>query len=102
MKHIETMEYIKNNLIRTDLSPNQQDLYDFMGAEQYIQFCEYFGGTCSLPVYKIDTLKKAIEKRKLEEDLDLYRSGYASIKQLAKMHQVSESTVYKLLSEGRN
>ena len=102
MNHDETIKYIKKNLHRGDLSPNQQDLYDFMGAEQYIKFCEYFGGTCSLPVYKIDTLKKAIEKRKLKEDLDLYRSGHASIKQLAKMHQVSEGTVYKLLSEGRN
>ena len=101
MNHDETVKYIKNNLCRDDLSANQQDLFDFMGAERYIEFCEYFGGTCSLPVYKIDTLKRAIEKRKLKDDLNLYRSGCVSIKQLAKMHQVSESTVYNILSEGK-
>lgn len=98
MNHDETIQYIKNNLHRGDLSANQQDLFDFMGAERYVEFCEYFGGTSSLPVYKVETLKKAIEKRKLLEDLVLYRSGCVSIKQLAKMHQISESTVYHILS----
>lgn len=101
MNRDETMQYIKNNLRRDDLSANQQDLFDFLGTERYIEFCEYFGGTSSLPVYKIDTLKKAIEKRKLMEDLDIYRSGIVSIKQLAKMHQISESTVYHILSRSK-
>lgn len=100
MNHDELIKYIRNNLRRDDLSTVQQDLYDFMGAEKYIEFCDYFGGS-HVFVYMIDTLKKAIEKRKLKEDLDLYKSGFANVKQLAKMHQVSDGTVYKLLSEGK-
>ncbi len=99
MSNNKIIKYIKNNLCRDDLSSNQQELFDFLGAERYIEFCEEFGGTCSISVCKIDTIRKAIEKRKLIEDLDLYRSGCISIKQLAKMHQVSESTVYHILSE---
>lgn len=97
MNHDEVIKYIRNNLRRDDLSAGQQELFNLMGAERYIEFCEHFGGTSSLPVYKIDTLKRAIEKRKLQEDLDLYKSGHMSIKQLAKIHQVSESTVYNIL-----
>lgn len=100
MKENEELRYINDNLRREDLSPAQQELYDYLGRERYIDFCSYFGGT-NLSVYKLDTLKRRIGKRRLKEDLSLYRSGCVSLSQLARMYQITERTVYLILAEGK-
>ena len=97
MKHTEMLEYVRNNLHRDDISPLQQDLYDFLGAERYIEFCDQFGGMNAFYVNKMETLRTAIAKRKILEDKDLYESKCISTKQLAMMHDVSISTVYNIL-----
>ncbi len=100
MKENEELRYINDNLRREDLSPAQQELYDYLGRERYIEFCESFGGI-SLVVSKLETLRKTIVKRQILEDMDLYESGKIGLKQLAKMHNVSSSTVYNILKEGK-
>lgn len=90
------IEYIKNNLRKEDLSVMQQELCDCLGIEHYIELCDSFGGA-SITIATIETLRKAIVKRKIWEDRILYESGAVKIQQLAKMHNVCESTVYNIL-----
>lgn len=100
MKENEELRYIKDNLRREDLSPVQQDLYDVIGIEKYLELCDSFGGS-AITLCKLETLRKTIAKRLILEDRDLYDSGMVRITQLAKIHSVCESTVYNILREGR-
>ncbi len=96
----EELRYIKEHLRREDLSPVQQDLYDVLGAEQYLELCDHFGGS-NITICKLETLRKTIAKRLILEDRKLYETGKVRIPQIAKMHNVSESTVYNILTEGK-
>ena len=96
---IHDIEYIQDNLQKEDLSEWQQVLYDFLGAEKYVELCRQFGGISTFSVNTIKTLEMTIKKRKIRADLDLYRSGDMSIKEIAIIHNVSQSTVYNMLAE---
>lgn len=95
------IEYIKNNIRREDLSIVQQELYDCLGIELYTELVCSFGGS-NITVPTLETLRKAIAKRKIREDRSLYESGEIRIPQLAKLHNVCESTVYNILKEDKN
>lgn len=96
----EDLRYVKENLRRDDLSPIQQDLYDVLGIEQYLELCDHFGGS-NITLCKLETLRKAIAKRLILEDRELYENGRVRIPQIAKMHNISESTVYNILTGGK-
>lgn len=94
------IEYIKNNLQKEDLSVMQQELYDCLGMEYYMKLCNSFSGA-TITVATMETLRKSIAKRKIREDRSLYESGVIGINKLAKIHNVSSTTVYNILKEER-
>ncbi len=97
----EDLRYIKENLRREDLSPVQRDVFDVLGIQKYLELCDSLGGS-SFTLCKLETLKKSIARRRILEDRALYDSGTVRIPQLAKIHNVCETTVYNTLREGRN
>lgn len=88
---------VKKNLLRSDLTPTQQRLFDFLGMDKYVDFCEILGGL-NISVTRLNTLKIAIARRKINENMDLYASGTIRVKQIAQMHDISERTAYYILS----
>lgn len=95
----EDLRYIKDNLRREDLTPAQKEVYDILGVQKFLELCDYFGGG-NITLCKLETLRKAIVKRDILKNRELYDSGRVRLNQIAKMHNVCISTVYKILKEG--
>lgn len=91
----QTKKFIKENLKREDLSLEQQGLLDFFGMEKYLEMSEKIGGS-AFSVIKLDTLYCICAKRKILDNIDLYKSMFTT-KQLASMYGISQSTVYNIL-----
>lgn len=89
-KYIDT---IKNKITIEDLDESKQDVASVIGIENYIKLCEEFGGT-SLFFPKMDSLTKNYIYKKVIELKDIMTKY-----QIAKMLDLSKSTVYKIINE---
>lgn len=89
--------FIKENIKKEDLSPEQQRLLDFLGIEKYLEMSERIGGS-SFCVAKLDTLYCLCAKRKILENRDVYKNMFNQ-NQLASMYGISKSTIYNILKE---
>lgn len=78
-----------------DLQDRHQKYAEVIGVENMIKLSQMFGGS-SIYIPQPDELIKNKRYRAIVED---YEEGKGSIKQLAQMYQVSESTVYRLVRD---
>lgn len=89
-------EILLEELTYDDLDERIKDLAEEIGIENLKKCCKYAsGGGLYFP--KIGTLIFAVKKRKILEEYD-----YTNIKEMKQKYDVAESTVYKIVKEGRS
>lgn len=89
-KYIDT---VRDKITINDLDESYQDVASIIGLDNYIKLCEEFGGT-RLLLPKIKTLVKNYTYRQVIELKDVM-----SKEQLARMFDLCEATVYKVINE---
>ncbi len=89
--------FIRNRLKEDDLSPEQRGLFRLLGRDRYLDLCEELGRT-AVSVAKLETLRRSIARRKIQENKKLYKSLKISKAQLAAMYGFSAKTVYNILN----
>lgn len=89
-RYIDT---IRDKITIDDLDESKQDVASVIGINNYIKLCEEFGGT-SLFFPKMDSLAKNCAYKKVIELKDVMTKC-----QIAKMLNLSKSTVYKIIKE---